>query len=274
MLSLLNEGVGALPGLPLQNLLEMVAQFLFASLRIGSFLLASPLFGAKFVILPVKILIAASLTIVVMSLNPELPDIETIASLNAFLIAGTEIVIGISAGLILTIFFGAASLAGEKIAASSGLSMATAVDPASGASSPVMAQILYLLLLVIFMSLDGHLSVIRTIIESYAFLPIGAVPKTEWIFVAGMESAGFMWNTAAVIMLPFAAVLLLIQVSIGVITRSAPTLNIFSFAFPVTMMASFFLIYLSASTIGTSLTNLTSDAIFAMQEMMESLFNG
>ena len=274
MSNLLNEGVGALPGLPLQNLLEMVTQFLFASLRIGSFLLASPLFGAKFVILPVKILIAASLTIVVMSLNPILPDIDTIASLNAFLIAGTEIVIGISAGLILTIIFGAASLAGEKIAASCGLSMATAVDPTSGASSPVMAQILYLLLLVIFMSLDGHLSVIRTIIDSYTFLPIGVVPNTDWIFVAGMESAGLMWNIAAVIMLPFAVVLLLIQVSIGVITRSSPTLNIFSFAFPVTMMASFFIVYLSAGVIGTGLSNLISDAIFAMQQMMESMLNG
>ncbi len=274
MISLLNEGIGALPGLPLQSLLEIITQFLFASLRIGSFLLASPLFGAKFVILPVKILIAMSLTIMVVSLNPVLPNIETIASLNAFMIAATEIIIGISAGLILTIFFGAASLAGEKIAASSGLSMATAVDPASGASSPVMAQILYLLLLVIFMSLDGHLSVVRTIIESYAFLPIGSVPQTEWIFVSGMESAGFMWNIAAMIMLPFAVVLLLIQVSIGVITRSAPTLNIFSFAFPVTMMAAFFLVYVSAGTIGTGLSNLASEAIFAMQQMLESMLDG
>ena len=108
----------------------------------------------------------------------------------------------------------------------------------------------------------------------YPFLPIGSVPQTEWIFVSGMESAGFMWNIAAMIMLPFAVVLLLIQVSIGVITRSARTLNIFSFAFPVTMMAAFFLVYVSAGTNGTGLSNLASEAIFAMQQMLESMLDG
>jgi len=274
MLGLVNDGLGALPGLNLQSLLELIGQFLFATLRIGSFLLTSPLFGAKFVLLPVRILISVSLTIMVVTLNPVLPSIELIGSFRGLVIAFTELVIGISAGLILTIFFAAASLAGEKIAASSGLSMATAVDPTSGSSSPVMAQILTLFLLVIFMSLDGHLVVIRTLIESYEFLPIGGIIKTEPIISAGINAAGLMFTSATLIMLPFAVVLLLIQISIGVITRSAPTLNLFSFAFPITMLAVFFIVHLSMTSIGTGLSNLANDAILSMQEMMESLING
>ena len=274
MLSLVNEGVGAIPGLNLQDLLELVAQFLIASLRIGSFLLASPLFGATFVILPVRILISISLTIMVVSLNPLLPDVKTIASFQGVMIGITEIIIGISAGLVLTIIFAAASLAGEKIASSSGLAMATAVDPTSGSSSPVMAQILLLFILVIFMSLDGHLAVVRTVIISYEFLPIGSIPDSSRIFTSGMEAAGLMWSAAAAIMLPYAVVLLLIQVSIGVITRSAPTLNLFSFAFPITMMAVFFIVFLSVTSLGTSFSKLISDAIFAMQQMIESITHG
>ena len=274
MLGLVNEGLGALPGLNLQSLLELIGQFLFATLRIGSFLLTSPLFGARFVLLPVRILISVSLTIMVVTLNPVLPSIELIGSFRGLVIAFTELVIGISAGLILTIFFAAASLAGEKIAASSGLSMATAVDPTSGSSSPVMAQILTLFLLVIFMSLDGHLVVIRTLIESYEFLPIGGIIKTEPIISAGINAAGLMFTSATLIMLPFAVVLLLLQISIGVITRSAPTLNLFSFAFPITMLAVFFIVYLSMASIGNGLSNLADDAILSMQEMMESLING
>ena len=274
MLGLVNEGLGALPGLNLQSLLELIGQFLFATLRIGSFLLTSPLFGARFVLLPVRILISVSLTIMVVALNPVLPSMELIGSFRGLVIAFTELVIGISAGLILTIFFAAASLAGEKIAASSGLSMATAVDPTSGSSSPVMAQILTLFLLVIFMSLDGHLVVIRTLIESYEFLPIGGIIKTEPIISAGINAAGLMFTSATIIMLPFAVVLLLIQISIGVITRSAPTLNLFSFAFPITMLAVFFIVHLSMASIGNGLSNLANDAILSMQEMMESLING
>ncbi len=274
MIGVLDEGIGALPGLNLQYLMGLLAQFLFASLRIGSFLLASPLFGAAFVILPVRIMISFSLTIIVVSLNPTLPDIEFITSFAGVVAGFTEIAIGISAGLILTIIFGAASLAGEKIASSSGLSMATAVDPTSGSSSPVMAQILLLFLLVIFMSFDGHLMVIRAIIESYRFIPFGSTINSDSIYSAGLSAGGFMFSSAAVIMLPFVIVLLLINVSIGVITRSAPTLNIFSFAFPVTMMAVFFIIYLSVSTLGISLSNLANNAIMSMQETMESMVNG
>ncbi len=274
MLSLLNEGVGALPGLNLQNLLELIAQFLFASLRIGSFLLASPLFGAKFVILPVRILISICLTIMVVSLNPKLPSVTLITSFNGVFIGITEIIIGVSAGLILSIFFAAAALAGEKIASSSGLAMATAVDPASGGSSPVMAQILTLFLLVIFISLDGHLAVLRTVIDSYTFFPIGNIPNTESIGLAGINAAGSMFSIGAVIMLPFAVVLLLINVSIGVITRSAPTLNLFSFAFPITMMSVFFIVFLSVTSLGSGLSNLTANAIFAMQDMIVSIIDG
>ena len=55
MIELSNSNVGALPGLDLQFIIEKVGQFFFASLRIGAFLLSSPLFGARFVLLPVRI---------------------------------------------------------------------------------------------------------------------------------------------------------------------------------------------------------------------------
>ena len=83
-----------------------------------------------------------------------------------------------------------------------------------------------------------------------------------------------MWSSAAVIMLPYAVVLLLIQTAIGVITRSAPTLNLFSFAFPITMLSVFFIIYLAMDNLGGSLTNLAADAILAMQNTMESMIDG
>ena len=274
MIGLINEGITALPGLDLQTLFEDLSQFFFASLRIGSFLIASPFFGSKMVILPVRILTAVVLTITVVSLNPYLPEVEVISSVHGITIAASEIAIGISAGLVLSILFAGASLAGEKIASSSGLAMATAADPISGSSSPVMAQILTLFLLITFMSFDGHLAAFRTIIESYHFIPIGTFPNGEGILKSGISSAGIMFKVAAIIMLPIAIILLLVNVAIGVITRSAPTLNIFSFAFPVTMMAVFFLVYVTLSLIGVSLATLAGDAVIYMQNTLENMKNG
>ena len=75
-----------------------------------------------------------------------------------------EIAIGLTAGLTLTIWFAAVLMAGEKIASSAGLGYAAQVDPASGGQTPVVSQILYLFLLVIFLSVDGHLLAIGTML--------------------------------------------------------------------------------------------------------------
>ncbi len=274
MISVVNNGIGALPGLGLQSIIEVIGQFIFASLRIGSFLIASPFLGAKFTILPVRILIAMTLTLLIVSLNPEIPAIEVISSFSGVVIAITEISIGLAAGLVLSIVFAAIGLAGEKIAASSGLSMATMVDPSSGGSTPVISQILTLFMLVIFTSYDGHLIVIRTIIESYEFLPIGSTIDPSIFIQAGILAAETMFSSAALIMLPIALILLLINTAIGVITRSAPTLNLFSFGFPITMLGVFFILYLSIRSLGLSISDLADTAIFFMQDMIGAISNG
>ena len=186
----------------------------------------------------------------------------------------TEISIGLSAGLVLTIVTSAIGLAGEKIAASSGLSLATMVDPSSGGSTPVISQILTLFMLVIFVSYDGHLVVIRTMIESYEFLPIGSKIDLSIFVQAGILAAETMFSSAALIMLPIALILLLINTAIGVITRSAPTLNLFSFGFPITMLGVFFILYLSVNSIGFAISDLIGVAIFFMQDMIGAISNG
>ena len=68
-----------------------------------------------------------------------------------------EVILGVSLGLTLSIWFSAATVAGEKIAASTGLGFSQMVDPETGGQTPVVSIILDLLLITIFLSLNGHL---------------------------------------------------------------------------------------------------------------------
>ena len=65
------------------------------------------------------------------------------------------------------------------------------------------------------------------------------------MIAAGIGAAGSMFLSAAIIMLPIAMVLLMINVTVGIISRSAPTLNLFSFGFPITLISVFILLYVS-----------------------------
>ena len=186
----------------------------------------------------------------------------------------TELLIGIAAGLILTIWFSAAVLAGEKIATSAGLGYAAQIDPNSGGQTPVVSQMLSLFMIILFLGINGHLVVLRTMLESYSYLPIGAMPAWGAFIKGGISAASAMFVAASIIMLPIAIIMLLINLAVGVITRSSPQLNLFSFAFPMSLLAIFILFYLSVDSMSHALKDLGISAMENLHLVMEAMSYG
>lgn len=261
------------PGLELSAVIGLLLQFFFAMLRIGAFLMAAPLFGGRFVPLQIRIVSTVALTLPVMAFV-DLPEPEALATLQAIPMMFTELAIGLSSGLILTILFGAAAVAGDRIATTAGLGFASQVDPGSGAQTPVVSQLFMLFLLAIFLAEDGHLAAIRIVLDSYANLPPGAPLHVMPMIGAGLEAAGGMFFVGMQLMLPAISVLLLVNVVVGVLTRSAPQLNIFSFGFPMTLMVGIGILFLTAPRLGDALSHLVMRALEALALMHGGLIDG
>ena len=266
-------GVGPLPGVNLQFVMELLAGLFLASLRIGAFLIASPFFGGSAVPLQVRIIMAVLLGVAVVT-TVDVPDWQAFAGLNGLQVILTELAIGISSGLILTIWFSAALLAGEKIASSAGLGFAAQIDPDSGGQTPVVSKTFSLFLTVIFLSWNGHLLVLRAVADSYTYLPVGAMPAFPVLIQSGIAAAGSMFFAATIIMLPLTAFLMAINLVIGVITRSAPQLNLFSFGFPISMIGIFVLLYLWVDVLGGAMDDLSHAAAENIQLVLGTMING
>ena len=189
---------------------------------------------------------------------------------NLFIIVVIEAIIGIALGLSLSIWFSAATLAGEKMASSTGLGFSMMVDPQTGGQTPVVSMILDLFLITVFLSLNGHLIAIDFLIRSFDIYNISTDLPPIALVSLGIEAAGAMFYTGGLIMLPVVGALLLTNIAIGVITRSSPQLNMFSFAFPVTLLLAFFVLYLSSRTIGNAFADLTKNSL----ESIDVLFLG
>ena len=189
---------------------------------------------------------------------------------NLFIIVVIEAIIGIALGLSLSIWFSAATLAGEKMASSTGLGFSMMVDPQTGGQTPVVSMILDLFLITVFLSLNGHLIAIDFLIRSFDIYNISTDLPPLALVSLGIEAAGAMFYTGGLIMLPVVGALLLTNIAIGVITRSSPQLNMFSFAFPVTLLLAFFVLYLSSRTIGNAFADLTKNSL----ESIDVLFLG
>ena len=266
-------GVGPLPGVNLQFVMELLAGLFLASLRIGAFLIASPFFGGSSVPLQVRVIMAVLLGVAVLT-TVEVPDWQAFAGLNGLQVILTELAIGISSGLILTIWFSAVLLAGEKIASSAGLGFAAQIDPDSGGQTPVVSKTFSLFLTVIFLSWNGHLLVLRAVADSYTYLPVGAMPAFPILIQSGIAAAGSMFFAATIIMLPLTAFLMAINLVIGVITRSAPQLNLFSFGFPISMIGIFVLLYLWVDVLGGAMDDLSHAAAKNIQLVLGAMING
>ena len=269
---LLDQSSG-IPGLSLQNMIEPLSVFFLSSIRIGAFLISSPFFGAQSIPLQVRIITSILLGFAFHSQFQSI-EITNIDDLNLIRVVFSEILIGLMVGLFVSILFASVALAGEKIATSGGLGFAAQVDPNSGGQTPVISNILTLFLIVIFLSVDGHLALIRAIHFSYEILPTANTLDLRNASKFGVDAAGSMFEIAAVIMLPIVILLLLTNFTVGVVTRSAPQLNLFSFGFPITLLVVFLGLYASVTPLGYAMEDLVEFSLTFVDQFFESIHNG
>ena len=266
LLPIVNE-LGALPGLELQELFTFLILLLIASLRVGAFLISAPFFGSRMVPLQIRIVFSFCLGFWILD-TLQFPDQNTLLGPKLILIVLQELFIGLTVGLVLNICFAAVTLAGEKIAATSGLAFASQVDPNGGGQSPVISQIFFLFLIVVFFSVNGHLIVLGLIYKSFEFYPLGEFTSYGELVSAGLSASDILFKSAAIIVLPIVIVLLFVNIAIGFITKSAPQLNLFSFGFPMTLIGAFLILFYSVDAIAFAFKDLIQSIIDLVMSLL------
>ena len=144
--SILLNSIPQVPASALNFIFIALFDLLFLSLRIGAFLIAAPFFGSRMVPLNVRIILIFSLAIFLQGWVVT-PDFTNVTASELILTIFVELALGLTAGLVFAIAFATVSVSGETIAATSGLSFAMQVDPATGTQSPVVSQFLTLFIL-------------------------------------------------------------------------------------------------------------------------------
>jgi flagellar biosynthetic protein FliR len=266
LLPIVNE-LGALPGLELQELFTFIILLLIASLRVGAFLISSPFFGSRMVPIQIRIVFSFCLGFWILG-TLQFPDQNTLLGPKLILIVMQELFIGLTVGLVLNICFAAVTLAGEKIAATSGLAFASQVDPNGGGQSPVISQIFFLFLIVVFFSVNGHLITLGLIYKSFEFYPLGQFTSYGELVSAGLSASDILFKSAAIIVLPIVIVLLFVNIAIGFITKSAPQLNLFSFGFPMTLIGAFLILFFSVDAIAFAFKDLIPSIIDLVMSLL------
>ena len=211
-----------------------VAQGFFPFARIGACLMVAPMFGARFVPARTRVVLAAAITALVIPLLPA-PGIAPFSA-QGFVVVAQQLLIGVAMGFALQVIFDALGLAGQLLANSMGLSFAFNVDPLRGSSTAALGQLYIILATLTVLALGGHLALLEVLVNGFSTLPVGTTGfgrEGLWMMVLW---GGQLFAGAIAIALPGVTALLIVNLAFGVVSRAAPTLNLFAVGFPISLV--------------------------------------
>lgn len=218
-----------------------LAAYLWPFIRIGACLMVAPVYGARFVPARFKIILAAAITLIVTPLLPPLPDVSPFSGAG-LVITVQQMVIGVAVGFVLQIVFDSLAMGGQLLANTMGLSFAFNVDPLRGTGTPVLGQFYTIIATLTFLALNGHIAVIQAMVDGFRTMPIG----TSGLGAEGMWQIALWGNTlfrgALMVALPGLTALLIVNLAFGVVSRAAPSLNLFAIGFPVTLIGGLLIV--------------------------------
>ena len=251
-----------------EQIASLVGGFFWPFVRISAMMMAAPIFGAQLMPVRIRILLAFAVSLVAVPMLPPVPAIDPM-SFNGLLIVLQQVLIGLGMGFMIQLVFQALVIAGESIANGMGLGFARMVDPANGVQVPVVSQFLIVMATLLFVTLNGHLMLIELVVESFRILPVGDTglsAQGAW-HIASWGS--LMFAGALLIAIPAVTALLVVNTSMGVVTRAAPQLNIVAVGFPLMILLGFVFLAATTPSILANFTNMLMDAFESIRELLE-----
>ncbi len=223
--------------------------------RIGACLMMAPVYGASYVPRRLRLVLAGAVTLPVAPLLPPAPDVALLSAAGV-IITVQQLLIGAALGFALQLVFDALMLGGQLLANGMGLGFAFNLDPLRGVTTPALGQLYVVLGTLVFLALDGHLALLNTLVDSFRGLPVGidGFDAERWRALA--DWGGILFSGGLRVALPGMTALLVINLAFGVMSRAAPSLNLFAVGLPVTLIFGLAIVTFGMPMIGTAFTGL------------------
>ncbi len=208
--------------------------FIWPLTRILGVIMVAPVFGHRAVPARIKIGLGVFIALIVSPTLPPMPDVG-LGSWHGLHILVQQLLIGVAIGFIMRVIFAAVEAAGEIIGLQMGLGFASFFDPQSAGQTLVLARFFNMLAVLLFLAINAHLLLIGVLVESFQTLPISTQPLSAGGFRSVALFGSTVFAVGLQLALPLIAILLMTNLALGILTRSAPQLNIFAIGFPITL---------------------------------------
>ena len=240
-----------------------IATFFYPVARILGFAAIAPLFSNLSVPRRVRLTIGLVIGLGIAPLVPPITGVDINSGVGLWMV-GREMLIGVAMGFAMRLAFAAVQLAGDQIGSQMGLGFAVFYDPLSTAQTPVVAEFMMLLATLVFVSINGHLMMIATLAQSFQVIPIagGLLPAQGWLNLVLMTKT--MFSMGLLLALPVTVALIITNLTLGILNRAAPQLNLFAIGFPITITGGFILLMVTLNYLAVPLQRLFEEGLRMM----------
>ncbi len=211
------------------------AGFLLVLLRTGSMVTTMPFLGSANIPMICKAGLALSMAVLI---HPA-AQVGTAAyptDLWGFapLIVG-ELMIGTILGFTVRLLLTAVQIMGQLAGFQMGFAVANVLDPMGGGQVSVLAQLCYLMAMLVMFAVGGHLVFFEAMADSLRLVPPGHFTLTRALYDQVLDLSGQMFMLALRMGLPVIGALLFTQVGMGILAKTVPQMNILMVGFPITI---------------------------------------
>ncbi|HHW56561.1 MAG TPA: flagellar type III secretion system protein FliR [Clostridia bacterium] len=224
----------------IEDLLQNFQLFILIFVRMLGIFILTPFFGTKNVPTVFKVGLGFFAAIIVFdTMEPVALQINNI--FDYFLVVIAEFTVGLVIGLASMISFSAIHLAGQLIDYQLGFGLVNILDIHSETQVPLMGNFIYILTILIFMLMNGHYILFTMLAKSVDIIPIGKVAfdlssmsQVLTKMVSDMFVLGFR------ISVPIILTTVMTDLTLGIISRTIPQLNVFMVGMPAKILVGIF----------------------------------
>ena len=216
------------------QVLEWITPILWPFLRVLALFGALPIFAQRGVPMRVRVALAFMIAFCAQATLPTMPVIP-LDSAPAVLAIVQQILIGASLGFAVRIVFAAVEFAGELVGLQMGLNFAGFFNPMTGGEATATSRFFGVSVSWLFIVTGGHLALIAALVQSFQAFPVGPEPFAFLRAVQPQVWGAEVFRLGLWIALPMIAMLLFVNLVLGIISRVAQQMNIFAIGFPITV---------------------------------------
>ena len=250
--------------------IQQIWQFVVVLVRTLVIFSALPLLGGRTVPKRIKVGLATAIAVVLMPGVPFTLPPNWLQPGHLIMALGAEILVGLVLGFAMRLIMAAVELAGNVLGFQVGFAMANALDPMSQVQTPVFGQLMTVLATLLYFQIDGHLLVLLALGSSFQLIPpFGAHLSAPLLpDVTGLVQRTY--ETGLRLAFPVMAATFLVHVTMGLLGRLVPQMNILLASFPITISVGLLVLGLGLPFIAL----VFQESVLGMENILWELLQG